>query len=107
MVPPAAFALVGVFIVVSVAAGVTAWWRIGPRRRLLVVAPVLGAFLALYVVGHRLSFGLGPTVRLFGFDVTLAWDIAVAFIAAFGTAVLQRRGVARRRRRRTGVGSAR
>lgn len=96
--PASAVALVAVFVLVSILAGAGAWWIIGPRRPLALAAPVLTAFGALYLVGHRLGLGFGPTMRLFGFEVALLWDVAVALVAALAAAALQRLAMGRRAR---------
>ncbi len=94
-----AFALFLFFTGVSVACGVAAAALLGPRRRTAVVLPVLAAFLALYVIGHRSGLEIGPSVTLFGFDVRLAFDLAVAIAAAGVTALAQRMVLERRAQR--------
>ena len=94
--PAAAVALLVFFIGVSVAVGAAVAYAVGPRRPLVVVLPILAAFGALYVVGHRLGLSVGPQVTLFGFEVSLVWDLVVAVLAAAVTAVIQR-SVLRRR----------
>lgn len=91
-----AFSLFLVFVGLAVLAGVVAAWAIGPRRPWAVIGPVIAAFAALYLVGHELGFGVGPTVPLFGFDVSLASDVVVALLAAF-TAAWGQRAVVRLR----------
>jgi hypothetical protein len=73
-----AFALLGVFTAVSIAAGVLAWRLIVPESRWGAVLPAAAAFGALYLVGHRLGWTFGPSVRLFGYDVALAWEVLLA-----------------------------
>lgn len=85
-----AFSLFLAFVGLSILAGVIAAYAVGPRRPWAVVGPILAAFAALYVVGHHLGFGVGPTVPLFGFDVSLASDAVIAFLAAFAAAWGQR-----------------
>ena len=87
--PAAAFALVGFFAVVALLAGAGAWWLVGPRRPAPLVVPVVVSFAALYLVGHRLGVSIGPEVTLFGFQVALVWDVAVAAVAAGFAALLQ------------------
>jgi hypothetical protein len=94
--PPAAVALLGFFIGVSIVVGAVAALAVGPRRPLAVVLPILAAFGALYLVGHRLGLDLGPQVDLFGFQVSIVWDLSVAFVAAVTMARVQRRVVLRR-----------
>lgn len=91
LMPIAAFALLGVFTLVSIASGVLAWRFVGPHAGWAALLPTIGAFGALYVVGHLLDWTLGPTVELFGFTVALPWDVLLALLAAFGIASIQRR----------------
>lgn len=95
--PPGAFALFLTFVGVAIAAGVVTTWQIGPRGARYVVLPIVAAFAALYLVGHRLGLHLGPTISLFGYDVALVFDVALALVAAGLTARLQRAVLARRR----------
>lgn len=88
--PLSAYALVGFFSVVSVAAGVSAWRVLGPPPRLAAVPPVAASFVALYVVGHRLGLSIGPTVGLFGFEVALPFDLGVAAGTAVAAAAVER-----------------
>lgn len=88
--PPAAYALIGSFIVVSLVAGILAARAVGPRRPWAVVLPALAAFGALYLVGHRFVIGFGPNVPLFGFQVAIVSDIVFALLAAFAAALVQR-----------------
>ena len=94
--PASAFALLSFFTGVSVATGAASAYVVGPRRRRAVVLPILGAFLALYVVGHRSGLEIGPSVSLFGYDVRLPFDLAVDVVAAVSTALAQRAVMARR-----------
>ncbi len=94
--PPAAFALLGFFVAVAAGAGAGATAIVGPRRPVAVLAPVAAAFGGLYLVGHRLGLSIGPSVRLFGFDVALVWDVAVAIGAALAAALVQRAILERR-----------
>jgi hypothetical protein len=88
--PPGAYAIVGLFSVVSLVSGVIAAWSIGPRRAWAIVSPALAAFGSLYLIGHRLGVSVGPEVGLFGFRISLPFDaavaLAVAFVAAFAQA---------------------
>jgi hypothetical protein len=88
--PAQAFALLALFILVSLLAGGLAWWLVGPRRPASAVLPILATFGALYLSGHRLGWSVGPTVTLFGFDVALPFDIALAAAVACAVAALQR-----------------
>jgi hypothetical protein len=94
--PPAAFALIGFFVAVAVGTGAGATALVGPRRPAAVLAPVAAAFAGLYLVGHQLGLSIGPSVRLFGFDVALVWDVAVAVGAALVAALAQRAILERR-----------
>jgi hypothetical protein len=93
----AATSLLLIFLAVALAAGAAATGLVGPRKPLAVIAPTLAAVVALYLVGHRLSLSAGPSVRLFGFQVSLLFDVAVALAAAFVTAAAQRVVAARSR----------
>jgi hypothetical protein len=99
--PPSAFALLGFFVAVALGTGAGATAVVGPRRPAAALAPVAAAFVGLYLVGHRLGLSFGPSVRLFGFDVALAWDVAVAIAAALATALAQRTILRRRAALRT------
>jgi hypothetical protein len=102
--PPAAYALVTLFLVCSVVVGVLAVRIVAavahrPTRRAAYVLPVLAGFGAFYLIGHRLGLAVGPEVTLFGFQVALIGDVAIGFAAALAAAVVQallvRPGVAR------------
>lgn len=94
--PASAFALLGVFILLSIGVGITAAWIVGPRLRAAIILPVLAAFGGLYVVGHRTGLELGPTVILFGYQVAIVQDVVVAVTAAGAAALIQRAILARR-----------
>ena len=103
--PPQAFALVALFIACSVLLGVVAV-RIraragGPRGWLAYPLPILAAFGAFYLIGHRLGLVVGPEIPLFGFQVALLGDLALGFTAAIAVAAAQA-FVARRNPRRAG-----
>ncbi len=91
--PPQAYALVSLFLVCSILVGIAAVrlvGRAGGSRRLgAYVLPVIGAFLAFYLIGHRLGISVGPEISLFGFQVALLGDLAIGFAAALVTALLQ------------------
>ena len=85
--PPQAYALVTLFALSSVALGWLAVRLVDrfvgrPRSRLRYGLPVLAAFGAFYLVGHRLGLRLGPEVPLFGFQVSLFGDLALGLAAA-------------------------
>ncbi len=88
--PVSAYALVGFFGVVSIASGYVAWRAVGPPPRLAALPPAAASFLALYLVGHRLFLSVGPTVGLFGFEVALPFDLAVAIGSAGAVAAVER-----------------
>ena len=98
--PPEAIALLAVFTIVAIVVGSMAAYAVGPRRPAAVILPINGAFASLYVVGHRLALGLGPQLNLFGFEVSIVWDLVVASTTAIIVAVVQR--AAQRRRSATG-----
>ena len=91
--PASAYALVVLFLAISIAAACLAAWVVGPRRPWTAVVPAVVAFGALYLVGHRLVLQIGPEVELFGWQVSLPFDLAVALAAAFAAAAAQRLGV--------------
>jgi hypothetical protein len=107
--PIQAYGLVTVFALVSLISGMGAARIAGPGGLRWAIAPTLVAFLALWTVGHRLGLVAGPQVELFGFQVSLVLDIAVAVVAAGAAALVQRaalRGITARRAR-SGVQPAR
>jgi hypothetical protein len=107
--PPAAYALVALFLACSVVVGVVAVRLAarlgGPTRRAAYVLPVLAGFGAFYLIGHRLGLTVGPEVGLFGFQVALVGDIAIGFAAALAVALVQAL-VVRSRRPDAGSGAA-
>lgn len=101
--PAAAFQLFLFFTVAAIVVGVVVAWVIGPRRPLAFVIPVLASFGALYLVGHRSGLAVGPTMELFGFQVTLLFDLAVAVLGAAIAAKAQCMLLTRRATRRGGI----
>jgi hypothetical protein len=92
--PPQAFALVALFVACSVLLGIGAQRLVArvagsPRGWLAAILPIVSAFAAFYLVGHRLGLAVGPEVSLFGFQVALIGDLAIGFIAAFVLALVQ------------------
>ena len=92
--PPQAYALVALFAACSVVLGIVAqrlvaWWVAGPRGWRWAVLPVIAAFGAFYLIGHRLGLSIGPEIGLFGFQVALLGDIAIGFAAALVVSLLQ------------------
>ena len=87
--PAAAYALIGLFAAISTASGLLAARLIGPWRWWTPMMPILASFGALYLVGHRLGWSVGPEVPMFGFRVALPFDVAVALVVALATAATQ------------------
>jgi fructose-specific phosphotransferase system IIC component len=92
--PPQAYALVTLFALSSVLLGWLATRLVartlGVRAsRVAYVLPILAAFGAFYLIGHRLGLSLGPEVSLFGFQVALLGDLALGFAAALVVAAMQ------------------
>ena len=90
---PSVYALIGLFVAVSLISGFIAARVVGPRRPWAVVLPALAAFGALYLVGHRLVIGFGPELSVFGFQVAIVSDVAFALAAAFAAALAQKAAV--------------
>ena len=61
----------------------------GPRGLLAYPLPILGAFGAFYLVGHRLGLVVGPEIPLFGFQVALFGDVLLGLAAALAVAAVQ------------------
>ena len=101
--PAAAFQLFLFFTAAAIVVGLIAWWVIGPRRPFAAILPVLGSFLALYVVGHKSGLAVGPTIELFGFEVNLLFDLAAAGLGAAIVAKAQCMLLTRRAARRAGI----
>jgi hypothetical protein len=87
--PPGAYAIIGMFAVVSLLSGTVAAALLGPRRPAAAVLPALAAFGSLYIVGHRLALSIGPEVGLFGFRVSLLFDAIVALAVALLAGTVQ------------------
>ena len=88
--PATAFGVLAVFTAAAALAGLLAWWLLGSRLPLGPLLPILAAFGALYVSGHRLRVQVGPLTELFGFQVALLFDVALALVVALGMALLLR-----------------
>jgi hypothetical protein len=101
--PPQAYALVTLFTLTSIVIGIVVVRLVarigGPRGAAAYVLPVLGAFGAFYLIGHRLGISVGPEIALFGFQVALLGDVAIGLVAAVAVALVQL-GVVRTRSRR-------
>ena len=82
--PPAAYALVTLFVACSVVAGIVAVRlaaRVGgPTRRAAYVLPVLAGFGTFYLIGHKHGLSVGPEISLFGFQVALLGDMAHSLV---------------------------
>lgn len=91
--PPQAYALVSLFLLSSLLVGILAVRLVarrgGPRGLIAYALPVLAAFGALYLIGHKLGLVVGPEIGLFGFQVALLGDIAIGFAAALAVAIIQ------------------
>jgi hypothetical protein len=91
--PPQAYALVTLFALCSAVIGWLAARLVrragGPAPRVAWILPTAAAFVAFYVIGHRLGLVLGPEFGLFGFRVALFGDIVIGFAAALVVAVAQ------------------
>ena len=61
------------------------------------ILPIVAAFGAFYLIGHRLGLAVGPEVSLFGFQVALVGDLAIGFLAALVVALVQAAVVRARR----------
>ncbi len=94
--PLNAYGVLGTFVAAAVAIGAAVTWIVGPRRPMAAVLPVGAGILALSAVGHSLKVGVGPSVSLFGYDVHLPFDLAVAAVVAVVVSVVQRAVLARR-----------
>jgi hypothetical protein len=106
-VPLSAWALVTLFSLCSIVLGVIAV-RIaaragGPGGLAAYAVPVVAAFGAFYLIGHRLGLSVGPEIGLFGFQVALFGDLAIGLAAALVAAFAQAAAVRARRRRTSGT----
>jgi hypothetical protein len=100
--PPQAYGLVTLFIACSLVLGWLATRLAaragGPSGRRAYALPVVAAFLAFYLIGHRLGISIGPEIPILGFQVALFGDLAIGFAAALAVAVAQAVVVRARRR---------
>lgn len=94
--PPEAYALVTLFVASSVVLGVVATRlavRVGgPRHPVAYLLPIVAAFGAFYMIGHRLGLVVGPEIELFGFQVALLGDVVIGLAAALAVALVQAAG---------------
>ena len=65
----------------------------GPARWWGAIPPAVAALGALYVVGHRSAIRIGPRVDILRWQISLAFDVAVAVAAALLAGLLQRAGL--------------
>jgi hypothetical protein len=98
--PANAYIVLALFTVVALLCGIGAAWLVGPRRAPADIVPALGAFLALYWVGHRSGLELGPTLEIAGFRVALVQDVVAGAVGALVAALVQRWVLGRRHARR-------
>ena len=91
--PASAYALLALFTVISASAGWLAARAVGPPRPWAPLLPALAAFGALDLVGHRFAMRIGPQVEVFGWEVSLPFDVAVAIGSALAAATTQRIGL--------------
>lgn len=87
--PAAAYALMGLFAAISTTCGLLASRLVRPWRWWTPLPSILASFGALYLVGHRLGWSAGPEMPIFGFRVSLPFDVAVALAVALTTAAVQ------------------
>jgi len=109
--PPQAYALVALFLGCSVLLGIVAQRLVaaradGPRGWWAAILPVVGAFAAFYLIGHRLGLSIGPEIELFGFQVALVGDLVLGFGAALLMALAQTAAVRARRGRGSAAGAS-
>jgi hypothetical protein len=88
--------VLGTFVGAAIAIGAVVTRIVGPRRPAAAILPIGSSIVTLSVVGHSLKVGVGPSVNLFGYDVHLPFDLAVATVVAVVVALLQRALLARR-----------
>ena len=61
----------------------------GPRHLLAHVIPILASLGGSGLLGHQLGLHIGPKVTLYGFEISLLGDIALAFVFALIGALVQ------------------
>ena len=88
--PLNAYGVLGTFVAAAMAIGAVVTWLIGPRRPAAAILPIASSVLTLSVVGHSLKIGVGPSVNLFGYEVHLPFDLALATVVAVVVALVQR-----------------
>jgi hypothetical protein len=94
--PAEAYALIALFAVLSVIAGIGATRVVATVVRTrgipgwrASILPIVAAFVAFYLIGHRFGISIGPEIGLFGFQVALLGDVAIAFAVALIVAAIQ------------------
>lgn len=75
--------------VAVIATQIVARWAGGPRHVLAHVVPILVSLGASGLLGHQLGVHLGPKVTLYGYEISLFGDLAVAFVCAMVGALAQ------------------
>jgi hypothetical protein len=61
----------------------------GPRHLLAHVVPILASLGGSGLLGHQLGLHIGPKVTLYGFEISLLGDVAMAFLFALVGALAQ------------------
>jgi hypothetical protein len=61
----------------------------GPRHLLAHIVPILASLACSGTLGHQLGVHLGPKINLYGFEVSIVWDVLVATIGAVVGAIAQ------------------
>jgi hypothetical protein len=84
------FTLAALAVVLGIAATqVVARLGGGSRSLLAHVVPVVTGFGAMGALGHALGAHFGPTVPMYGFEVSLPWDMAIGFGGGLVGALVQ------------------
>jgi hypothetical protein len=61
----------------------------GPRHLLAHIVPILASLAGSGTLGHQLGVHLGPKINLYGFEISIVWDVLVAFLGATVGALAQ------------------
>lgn len=84
------FTLTAMNVVVSVlVTQLVARLASGPRHLLAHIVPLLASLAASGTLGHQLGVHLGPKINLYGFEVSIVWDVLVAAVGASAGALVQ------------------
>jgi hypothetical protein len=73
----------------------------GPRHLLAHVVPILASLAASGTLGHQLGVHLGPKINLYGFEISIVWDVFVALLGSLVGALAQALVWKSRRKRST------